>query len=83
VRRSNVLRRLIEAQERQKTQEIIWAQSVTSTVGSGLPVGGDADQVLAKASATDYDVAWQNVTLDLDENEDPGLFHLDIEGNDT
>jgi hypothetical protein len=35
----------------------VW-QSLSYQGGSGLPSGGDADQILTKLSSTDYDVAW-------------------------
>jgi hypothetical protein len=48
-----------------KTAEKVWGKSAdgyqgwaTAPTGSGLPVGGTLNQVLAKKSATDYDVGW-------------------------
>lgn len=34
----------------------------TVTNGTGIPTGGNAGQILAKDSSTDYDVAWVNIS---------------------
>lgn len=36
----------------------------SGTAGAGLATGGSTGQYLRKASATDYDTAWNNITID-------------------
>ena len=44
------------------TEVVLESSSAPGPAGAGVPTGGDTDQVLAKASSTDYDTEWVDQT---------------------
>jgi hypothetical protein len=65
--------------DQQDTQIVLAVPGVQGATGSEIAAGGTANQVLRKASSTDYDTDWSLVTSAM--IEDGTIVNADVDGN--